>query len=1056
MFRKLTLLAVLGFFCLTIPPEASAQISNEQLQRYLNDAKGNAQFKKKGIMDGNLVRTMYFNQGEVARWPDQPSGEWPKGTGHSYLDGVAVLVGAEFRAANGDIIHSVETAYREWMDQDPVTGELWGFEPLPGYGNPGSQIPALSNNPDTWPTNWPAALMLTPEWDGFWFGYFGRGVLNADLETFFVMDDSRDKEWARPPFNFFPVASDHDRGGLGLRVEVRAFQWSHVLAEDNIFWHYDIVNLADNTYDKTVFGFYTDIGAGGTWDSADDNAYYDTQLDLAYGYDDNGFGSPGNWGPVGYMGYAFLESPGNKSNGIDDDEDGIIDESRDGDAGEWIFGPVGYYNEDGSLDRDGGIKQRWHWSGDEDGDWVGFSDLNGDGLWDPETEPLNNDVGRDGVGPLDLQYTGPDEGEGDGRPTNGEPNFNATDHNESDQIGLTSLAIYRLVEGGGGDGWPRHDEGIWNRMTYQNFDTELQRANISMVFGSGPFPLLRQHRERYSMALLFGSDLTDLIFNKETVQQIYDADYNFAKPPLTPRLTAVPGDKKVILYWDTRAEKSRDPFLAYKEDFEGYLIYRSTEPEFQDIKVITDSRGEPRYWKPIAQFDLIDGIRGPDPVGINGAHFWRGSDSGLQHTFIDSNVVNGQRYYYALVAYDQGDPNLGTRGLQPSETTKIIREDFSGVIQFVDINCAVVTPNAAAAGYVPPEIQGSTSRPTAGIGSGSINVQVLAPGEIQENVTYKVLFHSTGAAHNYKTISYDIIDVTHGVTLESNIDARQFGADIFSPPVAGFAVSIQNDTSVTVDLANTGWLSGSSNLDFRVYPSIKSRAITTVWPADYEIRFFEDFVDTTNNFRIPIKFVVWNLSDDRRAEVEVWDNDRSRTLSLGDEFTIIEFIGANFRLTYDFTYYAPTDPGATPREPQAGDTFVLRTRKPFREGDYFQFSTRAARVENTLAKAELNRIAVVPNPYIGTATWERRTLNQTGRGQRKIDFIHLPQECTIRIYTISGSLVKTIHHQASAADGAESWNLVSDDGMDIAFGYYIFHVDAAGVGQHIGKFAVIK
>ncbi len=959
-------------------------------------------------------------------------------------------------AENGAIIHPIEAGYREWMDQDPITGELWGWEPVPGYANPGSEIPALSNNPDSWPANWPEALLLTPEWDGFWFGYFGRGQFNADLETFFVMDDSRDKEWTRQPFSFFPIDADRDRGGLGLRVEVRAFQWSHVLSEDNIFWHYDIVNLSDNTYEKAVFGFYTDIGAGGTWDSSDDNAFFDTQLDLAYGYDDNGVGSPGNWGPVGYMGYAFLESPGNRFNELDDDEDGIVDESRDGDAGEWIFGPVGYYSEDGQLERENGIQSRWHWTGDEDGDWIGFTDINENGVWDRESEPVNNDVGRDGVGPLDLQYIAPDEGEGDGKPTNGEPNFNQTDQSESDQIGLTSLAIYRLVEGGGGDGWPRHDEGIWNRMTYQNFDTELQRANISMVFGSGPFPLRKHHRERFSMALVFGSELQDLVFNKETVQQIYDADYNFARPPLKPRLTAIAGDNKVVLYWDTRAEESRDPFLNYREDFEGYLIYRSTEPEFQDIKIITDSRGEPKYWKPIAQFDLKDGIKGPDPIGINGAHFWRGDDSGLQHTYIDSSVTNGVRYYYALVAYDQGDPDLGTRGLQPSETTKIIREDFSGNIQFIDINCAVVTPNSPAAGYVPPQIEGDTERPTAGIGSGSINVEILAPSEIRENTTYKVLFHSTGQTYDYETTAFDIIDETNGTVMQSNIDARVFGADIFSPPVDGFAVSVQNDTAVSVDPFATGWLVGDSNLDFQVYPSVKSPAITTVWPADYEIRFFEDMVDTTSNFKIPLKLIAWNLSDNRQAEVEVWDNDGSKSLTLGDEFTIIEYIGSIFRLTYDITYYAPIDAGATPNEPQPGDKFRITTRKPFREGDHFLFSTRAASVQDDLAETQLSRVAVVPNPYIGTARWERRTLNQTGRGQRKIDFIHLPQRCTIRIYTVSGALVKTIEHDSNAFDGAESWNLVSDDGMDIAFGYYIYHIDAPGIGEHIGKFAIIK
>ncbi len=106
-----------------------------------------------------------------------------------------------------------------------------------------------------------------------------------------------------------------------------------------------------------------------------------------------------------------------------------------------------------------------------------------------------------------------------------------------------------------------------------------------MVFASGPFPLKLASRERFSMALVFGEDLEDLIFNKETVQQIYNANYNFSKPPLKPTLTAVPGDKKVFLYWDDVAEESRDPFLGfedddptqgYKKDFEGYLVYRST------------------------------------------------------------------------------------------------------------------------------------------------------------------------------------------------------------------------------------------------------------------------------------------------------------------------------------------------------------------------------------------------------------------------------------------------------------------------------------------------
>ena len=50
-------------------------------------------------------------------------------------------------------------------------------------------------------------------------------------------------------------------------------------------------------------------------------------------------------------------------------------------------------------------------------------------------------MGKDGVGPFDRQYNGPDEGEGDGLPTDGEPNFDKTDKDESDQIGLTAVSI---------------------------------------------------------------------------------------------------------------------------------------------------------------------------------------------------------------------------------------------------------------------------------------------------------------------------------------------------------------------------------------------------------------------------------------------------------------------------------------------------------------------------------------------------------------------------------------------------------------------------------------
>ncbi|WP_290662906.1 hypothetical protein [Ignavibacterium sp.] len=1039
MLKKFIILAVIVFTELNF-----SQVTS-QTQLYREEPKGNIQFRKEGVMDGNQIRTLFYNNGEVGQWPYQPSGEWPKGSGHSYLDGVCVLIASEVTApGNGQTVHPLETSYREWMDKDPSTGEIWGLEPVPGYVNPSSTKPAINTDPKSWPDFWPAALNLTPEWNGYWYGYFGRGVLNSDFETFFVMDDSRDKEFTRTPFNYYPIASDLDRGGLGLRVEVRGFQWSHVLAEDIIFWHYDIVNISDFNYPTTLFGFYTDCGVGGTDDSEDDNASFDLRLDLAYCYDSNGLGVPDNW-QTGYYGYAYLESPGNGFDGVDNDEDGMVDERRDDVI-------------------------------DNDGDWIPYSDLNGNGQWDPdENEPLNNDVGKDGVGPFDRQYIGPDEGEGDGVPTDGEPNFDKTDKDESDQIGLTAVSIYRLGQGGTGGGWPKDDESMWLKMTAGTFDTSLQRANISMVFASGPFPLYQNLRERFSMALVFGENLDDIMFNKETVQQIYNANYNFSKPPIKPILTAIPGDQKVILYWDNIAEESRDPFLGYengdptqgyKKDFEGYLIYRSTEPEFNDIKVITDSKGSPKYWKPIAQFDLKDGIKGPDPVGINGAHFWRGDDTGLQYSYVDTDVKNGVKYYYACVSYDMGDPNFGTAGLQPSECTKIITEDFAGNLQFVDINCAVVVPNAPVAGYVPPQIQGDTKHVSEGVGTGSIQLNILDPRVVLEGAQYTVQFNSSDDFPLYHSKSYKIIKTYNGVTdTILTVDSSYFGIERISPPFDGMAITVLNDTVVAIIDSLTGWLVGNSNLI--VYPFPDATPIRGIpWPADYEITFSDTPQDTTYiqspplYRRFPVNLKVWNKTEGKYSKVAVKDNDGSQSLTIGDQIQILEFQGAispsNVRFAWNITYDAPADPNATPVYPANGDKYLISTSKQFKTGDKFIFSTKAVSVDKNLAQEQLSKIDVVPNPYLGAAVWERRNLNSTGRGERKIDFINLPNQCTIRIYTVTGQLIKTLYKDSGYLDGTISWNLVTDDGMDAAYGVYVYHVDAPGVGEYIGKFALIK
>ena len=176
-------------------------------QREPDPNVGSIELRRQGIMDGNLVRTIFINWGEIAHWPDSPSGEWPKGTGHQYVDGVALVVQGSAVDNNGVRIHPMETQYREFVDRGP-SDELWGWAPLPGYFNVESNSPAISTDVLSWPNYWPDKLdgWVNPneirndyDDDGngliddlvYWNGWFGKGVRNADVETFFVFDDDK-------------------------------------------------------------------------------------------------------------------------------------------------------------------------------------------------------------------------------------------------------------------------------------------------------------------------------------------------------------------------------------------------------------------------------------------------------------------------------------------------------------------------------------------------------------------------------------------------------------------------------------------------------------------------------------------------------------------------------------------------------------------------------------------------------------------------------------------------------------------------------------------------
>ena len=68
---------------------------------------------------------------------------------------------------------------------------------------------------------------------------------------------------------------------------------------------------------------------------------------------------------------------------------------------------------------------------------------------------------------------------------------------------------------------------------FDSLNSDVAGDNI-FLYGSGRFTLKAGEARRFSIALLLGDSYDDLTLNAETARQIYETNYQFAKPPEKP------------------------------------------------------------------------------------------------------------------------------------------------------------------------------------------------------------------------------------------------------------------------------------------------------------------------------------------------------------------------------------------------------------------------------------------------------------------------------------------------------------------------------------------
>lgn len=1045
---------------------------------------------------------------------------------------------------------------------------------------------AISTDKRTWPEYWPGGSYIgdTRERDGFpprtlipgsrvgkWNGEYKASTI-ADQETYYVMDD-HENDYLNDYYagqNYWPMKNsdgtpntntwDHPDSlsiaGMGIQVESRSYTWFHPLAEDILVSVYRITNYSDYDLNNIVTGMYAQARIGGsginnraefvlaTYDIAEATR---EEFDILYQWN-NAPDDLNTYQNVGYFGFAFLESPGIEYDGIDNDFDHLIDETQyDGidNDGDWRpFADTGIFGLPGTANN---------------GSWD-TEDTNLNGALDPgedvnlnailDFEDVKDDRGTDGIGPDENSWPGPDE---DGSETNGfhdpgEPNFDETDIDEADQAGLKHVYVYEnnLLF--------KDPKGFWDRYLGNNEDPEVVETDeeIDFTFGARSVKIEtaknlgntnRREYKRFTIALIMGNNERDLKRNKSTMQQIYNENYRFLTPPEQPNLVSNVTDGKVQLYWDTGAEFSKDPF--YGLDFNGYRLYKSSDPDFLDLKTITDAFGNVLLYEPLEIFDKNDGLTGAHPVPFPGLgiSYDMGEDSGLKHSYVDTLIENGRTYYYAVSSIDAGndwdfgpgappgetfrpDGTRGERGLvtiesqvfsMPSESPFNITVNQVGNVVFRDRNTAVCIPVEPASGYVEVNVDSSKIEHTSGFARGGFfNIDIFNKEHAINhlNDVYEISFtddDALGKRTPYiqwgRTTGIMCVNLTSGDTLYNEKYATGKGlidsgfTNIEKEVYDGvkhyfkFPIDYSDDVNFGIDVIKydengrttrdwTKWATDTkSNLRvFEIEPTTGGFAL----PFDIELRVSDHIVDTSFTHvvrptlqRYPINFSVWNVNDPNNPiklpiTVKYTKNTSNPDLPMEMYGQVWDSTIVTVRFPKDSAFIPSqtTDPmwgswsfefrrnvftaekEITPPEP--GDIFRFFTeRNPTRQ-DTFRYTIEGGvwEVPNSSSK-DFRKIFVVPDPYVGANTLET-IYDLAGNSPRRVDFVNLPPECTIYIFTSAGQLVKKINHSSALDFGRHSWDLTSDDGPEVSFGMYFFVVEGEKIEAQKGKFAIIK
>ncbi len=610
--------------------------------------------------------------------------------------------------------------------------------------------------------------------------------------------------------------------------------------------------------------------------------------------------------------------------------------------------------------------------------------------------------------------------------------------------------------------------------------------------------------------------------------------------PQSPPLTIIPGDRQVTLTWSDVNLQTPDPYYGflqqnpeldpngvYREyDFEGYRLYRSFVgpndshsekiwqsslgtgdlhffyvDRYEDDHPYYRMRNGMKVWYAIVPYDRnYDPSTGGElslPAESSGKTWNRPGESGLYNVIPRSDASNFKPAEFGGFTFQTGSGATlaeGTTAQLTGDGTGKLTEAPKALAAVADFTLEAVTAERILTDQnlvlVCTSMEsfnfGGCNYPT---GTRKLELRDAAGAVISEALISGV--HEDGGA-NQKEI------VIHGpVTGDGAAYALMANFSGIAPGSLYYDINPGTYTGATVGAAlyrcGATITSAPNNIGWT-----RSSQYTLTWGATGNGELTLQVHDNTLNVDVPFGQYPddfgwgiapgsiigdrWGSADNIYNELSLPKAERTskmlQSLPANNTEGFGIWLNGIFWVFGDLT--AMPAPGTTMTVTTAwgawnGDNtvFTQAADVPY-AGDKWNIQLKATTIN--AEDADLSKIKVVPNPYMASSFLD------LSPNQRRIEFVNLPDRCTIRVYTLGGNLVNVLNHIGANRSGwgdytdwdrltkgepkeltgfdnhggTEAWNLRNRFGQTVASGLYFFHVTDSRGETQTGKFYIIN